>query len=167
MYRSVVLGEVGNELWIISQACFELKTRWSKWEVPKTKGVFPERTQYTWEVVPHVLWSGMWCQENARRGGECNPWWGNARGLQRLEGDKTSFILQEVVPRNDLPSKYSPIPAIAGTPQVRAMGWDWKLLSMSLPAFACSRAETHPESWSNPRQFTEWICAMLTVLKCE
>lgn len=103
MYRSVVLGEVGNELWIIVKACFELKTRRSKCEVPK-------RQCLSWEDTVHLrslyhMFYGLECGVRV-----CQEWWrmwGNARGWKRLEGDKTSFILQEVVLGSDLPSKSS------------------------------------------------------------
>lgn len=76
----MVLGEVGNELWIIiKQVCFGLKTRQSKWEAPKRQCVYRENT-----VQPrsHVF-SSLGCGMRVRQQWwECRPQWGSARGLQ-------------------------------------------------------------------------------------
>lgn len=83
---------------------------------------------------------------------------GKARGLQRLEGDKTSCILQELVLRNDLPSKYSLTLILkCNTWNTSGQSYGMRLGTALIvtSSTACSAAETPLESQSNPRQLTE------------
>lgn len=95
---------------------------------------------------------------------------GNARGLQRLEGEKSSLILQELILRNDLPSRYS-LTLILKCKSWNTSGQSYRMrletaLIVTFSTCLFISRDTL-ESQSNPREFTEWTCAMLTVLKCQ